>query len=231
MIAGSETTSERRVQIYTPDYLLTGRPRPEITNEPDRLSYGEDFNITFGNVSSIDIVRLLRLDTVTHGIHFDSRSIVLDCDNSTGGSISCAAPPNSSIAPPGIYYLFILSEGVPSVAKFVSMPVEGAKPPGAAAPRAGFAGAPTGVTGSESGPLASAPAQAPNIPGPVLGTDGTRNHDQKPPSFINPNGETGLGIGPAADLLPVEDIVNTGTTSTQGGGSGGTAGGGTGATG
>ena len=56
----------------------------------------------------------------THGNHMDQRQVVLDCTPKSG-SASCQSPPNSSVAPPGIYYLFASYQGVPSVAEYVSV--------------------------------------------------------------------------------------------------------------
>ena len=60
MITGSETTSERRVQIYTPDYLLTDKPRPVIASAPADLTYNATFTVTFTGVDSVDRVTLNR---------------------------------------------------------------------------------------------------------------------------------------------------------------------------
>ena len=114
-------------QIYTPGYLLNSRPRPVVTRAPSNISYGHNFTVAFSNVSAIDRVVLDRLTGATHGNHFDQRQVVLDCHssaadrNASGSSVACAAPPNSSVAPPGQYMLFALAEGVPSYAPTVYM--------------------------------------------------------------------------------------------------------------
>ncbi len=121
-VAGSEVTGERRVQLYTPDYLHTSKPRPVISLSPQQLVYGASFSINFTAVPDVDRVVLNRLTGSTHGNHFDQRQVVLACSPITGASAaSCSAPPNSSIAPPGQYMLFILSQGIPSVANYVSL--------------------------------------------------------------------------------------------------------------
>ena len=60
-----------------------------------------------------------RLTGATHGNHFDQRQVVLDCRAGSGTSQLCNSPPNSSIAPPGPYMLFALSNGVPSYAPYI----------------------------------------------------------------------------------------------------------------
>jgi hypothetical protein len=129
LISGSETTSDRRVQIWTPDYLLTGKPRPVIASAlPSSVGYNGSLAIGFSGVTVVDRVVLIRPGSPTHGVHFDARSVLLNCTGTGAGSISCTAPPSSNIAPPGQYMLFILSGKVfllllwPSVLRAVSSP-------------------------------------------------------------------------------------------------------------
>lgn len=119
-VAGSETTAEHRAQLFTPDYLQTSKPRPVITSAPSTLGYAANFSIGFSNVTTLDHVVLNRLSGSTHGIHFDQRQVVLDCTNQQATD-TCTSPPNSSVAPPGQYMLFVLSQGIPSVANYVTM--------------------------------------------------------------------------------------------------------------
>lgn len=135
LVAGSEVTSEYRVQLYTPDYLQTAKPRPAITTAAATMSYDTNYTIGFSNVTMVDRVVLNRLASSTHGQRFDQRQVVLQCEQGAG-STNCATPPNSTIAPPGQYMLFILSGGVPSVADYVTLQLPGtamAGPPAAPA--------------------------------------------------------------------------------------------------
>lgn len=117
MVAGSEATVEYRVQVYTPAYLLTENSRPIIVRAPNLIAPGSRFPIQFSGVPSIDRVVLSRLPGVTHSVHMDARQLVLNCATTVSGSssgITCQAPPDFTVAPPGAYLLFILSWGVPS---------------------------------------------------------------------------------------------------------------------
>ena len=120
LVAGSEVTLEYRVQLYTPDYLQTGKPRPVIANAAATMQYASNYTVGFTNVTSVNRVVLNRLASSTHGQRFDQRQVVLECLAGVG-STSCATPPNSTIAPPGQYMLFILSNSVPSVAEYVTL--------------------------------------------------------------------------------------------------------------
>ncbi|KAK9791838.1 hypothetical protein WJX73_007086 [Symbiochloris irregularis] len=116
-ISGSETTGEFRAQLWTPDYLQNGKPRPSISGAPSIVGYGQAFSFQYSNVSTLDRVVFQRS---THGNHMDQRQVVLDCTFSTRQA-DCTSPPNANIAPPGIYYLFALYDGVPGVAEYVSV--------------------------------------------------------------------------------------------------------------
>ena len=119
-MSGSETTGEHRVQIWTPGYLQNGQPRPVITSAPADLTYGQNFTIQYSGVSGIDRIVLNRVTGATDSNHMDQRQVVLT-GGTTAGSIAANSPPNSNIAPPGQYLLFVLSNGVPSVGKYVSL--------------------------------------------------------------------------------------------------------------
>lgn len=116
-VSGSETTFEHRVQIYTPDYLHTSKPRPVIKTVQRTLGYSQNFTIGFANVSSLDRNCYCG---ATHSNHADQRQVVLQCIMA-GNNATCASPPNNYIAPPGVYMLFVLYEGVPSKAKYITM--------------------------------------------------------------------------------------------------------------
>ena len=108
------------MQVYTPDYLHSGKPRPVITRVQPTLGYSQNFTIGFANVSSLDRVVLNRYSGATHSNHADQRQVVLQC-TLAGNNAICASPPNNYIAPPGVYMLFVLHEGVPSKAKYITM--------------------------------------------------------------------------------------------------------------
>jgi len=59
---------------------------------------------------------------VTHAFDMDQRLVGLSYTATDAGDLTVNAPPNSNIAPPGYYLLFLLnSAGVPSVASFVQV--------------------------------------------------------------------------------------------------------------
>ncbi len=131
---GSRGDYEPSIEIYTPAYLFDANDRLITTNRPSILSvssgvmgYNAPFSVTYTSASAIGSAVLIRLGSTTHTFDMDQRLISL-CGPSpqpacTGsGTLSLTSPPNSNIAPPGYYMLFLLdSVGVPSKAQFVQL--------------------------------------------------------------------------------------------------------------
>ena len=118
------------VEIYSPPYLFdaNGNPaeRPAITSAPTSISYGQTYFLgTFGATGDVK-VSLVRLASVTHGFNQDQRQMFLGEQPdpplqvfSFGINIKLPNDPNRF--PPGYYMLFVLNNGVPSMAKIVSV--------------------------------------------------------------------------------------------------------------
>ncbi|GAA0939259.1 galactose oxidase-like domain-containing protein [Nonomuraea longicatena] len=114
---------ENRAEIYSPPYLFAGT-RPVITSAPSSVAYGATFTAGVGAVPGTSISRavLIKLGSATHGFDMGQRAIQLPIVGTAAGGVSLQAPPNSTVAPPGHYMLFVSSAaGVPSVAKIVKL--------------------------------------------------------------------------------------------------------------
>ena len=116
---------EDHMEIYQPAYLFnsdgTLATRPTITSAPNGFSYGATFTVQTPNAASIASVVLMRDGSVTHAFDMDQRMVGLSFTVGNR-SLTLTAPPNSNIAPPGFYMLFLLnSSGVPSIASFVQL--------------------------------------------------------------------------------------------------------------
>ncbi|CAA9891409.1 putative Galactose oxidase [Candidatus Methylobacter favarea] len=107
-------------EIFSPPYLFKGA-RPTITSAPPSVSYGQSFFIKSPDAIATFKVTMLRLSSVTHAFNMSTYINPLTFSQAAGG-LTIIAPPNSRVAPPGHYLLFILNEsGVPSVAKVVQL--------------------------------------------------------------------------------------------------------------
>jgi hypothetical protein len=107
-------------EIYSPPYLFKG-PRPRIVTAPTKVRWGTDFTVHVGAKVSADSAVLVAPGTTTHGDDSTQRVVPLAVRNTDALGITLAAPPNSAVAPPGYYMLFVLHEGVPSVASWVQL--------------------------------------------------------------------------------------------------------------
>jgi hypothetical protein len=115
----------KNAEIFSPPYLFqpdgTLAPRPSIDAAPSSTSYGAPMEIATGDPASIRKVALVRLGAVTHSNNMEQRYVPLSFAAGTT-SITATAPPNANIAPPGFYMLFIIdANGVPSVARMISL--------------------------------------------------------------------------------------------------------------
>ncbi len=111
-------STEHTYEIYSPPYLFNGT-RPAIQSAPTSLTYGQGFNITTSDASTITSVALVRPGATTHADDFDQRYVNLTFTIGSG-TITATAPANGSVAPPGYYMLVIVnSGGVPSIMPFL----------------------------------------------------------------------------------------------------------------
>jgi hypothetical protein len=129
LVAGSGgdtgVPDELSAEIYSPPYLFKGA-RPTITSTPSAaIPYGSSFFVGTPDAAGISSVALIRTGAVTHAFDENARLMNLTFQQAPGG-LSIQAPANANLAPPGTYLLFIVnSNGVPSVAPFVTLPVPG----------------------------------------------------------------------------------------------------------
>jgi hypothetical protein len=129
-LAGSNPqrgTYDPRMEIYQPAYLFdsTGNlaARPTIASAPAYVTYGQTFTVQTPDAADITSAVFVRPGAVTHAFDMDQRLVGLTY-TAGAGTLSLTAPPNSNIAPPGYYMLFLLnSDGVPSVARFIQLSV------------------------------------------------------------------------------------------------------------
>jgi hypothetical protein len=109
-------------EIYSPGYLFKGA-RPTITSSPTAVIYGSNFFIGTPDGASIQSVALIRAGAVTHSFNMDQTYVPLSFAQASGG-LTVQAPANANLAPPGYYMLFMVnSNGVPSIAPLVHVPV------------------------------------------------------------------------------------------------------------
>jgi Domain of unknown function (DUF1929) len=98
---------EMTIELFLPPY--DGNPaRPQITDAPPSVGYGEIFEVRCPQTAQIRRVALTRCGSVTHAFDGDQRYVGLTFQRGEGDRLRVAAPPNSRIAPPGYYLLWVL---------------------------------------------------------------------------------------------------------------------------
>lgn len=117
---------ENHIEIYQPAYLFNAdgslATRPTIgANAPGSITYASSFNLAAPDASDIASVVLMKAGSVTHAFDMDQRYVGLSF-TAAAGSLTVTGPPNSNIAPPGYYMLFLVNQaGTPSLASWVQV--------------------------------------------------------------------------------------------------------------
>lgn len=114
---------EYRLEVFTPPYLQTGKPRPVISDAPKILTYKSSFMVTLGSSDTISKVSFVRYGSSTHNLNTDQRLVELEILGQKGNLLYLKAPPSGSIAPPGNWMLFVFRDGVPSIAKTIKLSI------------------------------------------------------------------------------------------------------------
>jgi hypothetical protein len=117
---------ENHIEIYQPSYLFNsdGSPatRPRIAaGAPSAIMYGQSFSLPTPDAPSIASAVLMKAGSVTHSFDMDQRYVGLSFAVGAS-SLTVTGPPNSNIAPPGYYMLFLVNKaGTPSLATWVQV--------------------------------------------------------------------------------------------------------------
>jgi hypothetical protein len=106
-------------QVFSPPYLFTGA-RPTIASAPAQVLPGQTFFVGTPDAATVTDVTLLRLGSVSHAFNMNQRFNRLAFSVGSGG-LNVTAPASNNLAPPGHYLLFILQNGVPSVAQVIQL--------------------------------------------------------------------------------------------------------------
>ncbi|WP_394830099.1 DUF1929 domain-containing protein [Pendulispora rubella] len=118
---GPPIPSHATAELYAPPYLFRGA-RPRITAAPSSVQYGQAFNVTTEDASSIRAVSLVRLGSVTHSFNENQRFNWLTFERSAAQNLIVHVPSSPHVTPPGHYMLFLLNtENVPSIARIVQV--------------------------------------------------------------------------------------------------------------
>ncbi|MDQ1650152.1 MAG: hypothetical protein QOG60_2209 [Frankiaceae bacterium] len=116
---------ELRLELFSPPYLFAG-PRPTVADAPLGVQYNQTFQIETPDAQQVDEVVIVRCSSVTHSFNFNQRFVELKVVSRTGTAVTAQAPPDGYVAPGGIYLLFVLKDGVPSIGRYLQIaPIAG----------------------------------------------------------------------------------------------------------
>jgi hypothetical protein len=127
--------TELSLEAFSPEYLGAGLAslRPAFLANPPELElvYGERFEVRFRvelPVTGIVELSLMSAPFATHSFSQGQRMVKLDVGPARPdefGSLvyttEAVAPPSPLVAPPAYYMLFLVNQGVPSVATWVRL--------------------------------------------------------------------------------------------------------------
>lgn len=121
--------TEFRVEIYTPPYLsgenANRRPTDINISTLDVKADSSTFDISFTAPEGANEIKvaLYHGGFVTHSLHMGHRMLFLDNEGFEAGKteqkVTVTMPPNSNVAPPGPYVVYVVVDGVPGVGQFV----------------------------------------------------------------------------------------------------------------
>ncbi|KAJ3094579.1 hypothetical protein HDU96_001564 [Phlyctochytrium bullatum] len=156
---------ERRVERFVPPYMTADKTRPSIVSAPTSADYGQLTAIEISPSVKVTNVTLIRYTTTTHNTNTDQRFLGPKILFNNGTHVFFNTPPNSAIAPPGNYHLFVVTaDGIPSVARRILLragqPKQNVVLPTTASSSVASTAARTsgGVPASATGSVTAAPA-------------------------------------------------------------------------
>ncbi|GKB82923.1 aldehyde oxidase GLOX [Tanacetum coccineum] len=142
LVAGSNThayynfstkfPTELKIEAFSPEYLSPWNKmmRPTIEELPEKINYGDTFDIDVTGVLPVVFgypeVNIASAPFATHSFSQGQRLVKLAVLSRTilglgTVRLECLAPPDGSVAPPGYYMVFVVKDGVPSVAKWAQL--------------------------------------------------------------------------------------------------------------
>ncbi|KAK9071599.1 hypothetical protein SSX86_008028 [Deinandra increscens subsp. villosa] len=126
-----EFPTELKIEAFSPEYLSPENmlTRPKIVELPEKIRYGDVFYVLVTReipVMGVPEVNIASAPFATHSFSQGQRVVKLDVSIAWSWRLglfrlACKAPPDRRVAPPGYYMVFVVYQGVPSVAKWVQL--------------------------------------------------------------------------------------------------------------
>ncbi|QRV89331.1 glyoxal oxidase [Ceratobasidium sp. AG-Ba] len=129
-VSTTKYATEYRIEILNPSYMTVSRPT--FSGIATYLNYGGTMalSVSLPSTTSVVTASLMDLGFMTHGVHMDMRLVKLLCTlSSDRRTLTVTGPPNSTVYPPGPGWIYVLSDGIPSVGQRLMIGVTGQGPP------------------------------------------------------------------------------------------------------
>jgi hypothetical protein len=107
-----------QTEIFSPPYLFAG-PRPTISSAPTVVTRGQAFFVGTPDAATITHVTWVRLPSVTHSVNMSRGFAKTTTFTRLTGGLNVTPPSSSATLPPGYHMLFVVRNGVPSIARIV----------------------------------------------------------------------------------------------------------------
>jgi hypothetical protein len=117
LVTGGNGTTQ--TEIFSPPYLFAGS-RPTISSAPAAVGKGQTFLVGTPDGAGVNSVAWVGLPSVTHTATMGQGFYRSTSITQAAGGVNITAP-NLTTVPPGYYMLFLLQNGVPSVARMVRL--------------------------------------------------------------------------------------------------------------
>jgi Domain of unknown function (DUF1929)/IPT/TIG domain len=149
IVTGGENVTQ--TEIFSPPYLFAG-PRPSISSAPANVGKGQSFFMGTPDATGITGMSWVAMPSVTHTHNMNQGFFRSTSITPAAGGVNLIAPNDPTITA-GFYMVFLLKNGVPSVAKIIQLGAASNSAPSitSMAPASATAGGPAfslAVTGS-----------------------------------------------------------------------------------
>jgi hypothetical protein len=107
-----------QTELFSPPYLFAG-PRPTISSVPTVVTRGQTFFLGTPEAAGITHVTWVRLASVTHTFNMSQGFSKTTAFTRVAGGLNVTSPSSGTELLAGHYMLFLLRDGVPSVARII----------------------------------------------------------------------------------------------------------------
>jgi hypothetical protein len=118
LVTGGDDVTQ--TELFSPPYLFSGA-RPTITSAPTQVVRGQPFLVGTPTPEAITHVTWIKLGSVTHAFNMSQAFARTTTFTRVQGGLDVTVTSSATELPAAHYMMFLLSNGVPSVARIVRL--------------------------------------------------------------------------------------------------------------